>query len=264
MRRQLTRCAMSLLVRGIRPLLGLACLLALGGAAQAACPPPDAGRLDYKVLVEGKPAGRLEMDFQGDGVRTQVRTTIAVQVNILFLIPVLIYRHDSRETWVAGAFRHFSGLTVDNGREYNITVDAKDGALRVVRNGVATEVTATLLTGAVWCQQTLRNERILNPLKGRLKRVSAEYLGQERVKVGAGSTLARHYAVTQQGRRGAVWYGEDGIVVKARFPTKSGRQVTILLHRASGLDERAGEAASLPRGPATPYRGWSMRHWAGP
>ncbi len=255
---------MAFLPRGLWNLLASLGLLAFGGAAQAACPPPDAGRLDYKLLVEGKPAGRLERDFHGDGVRTRIRTTIAVQVNLLFLIPVLIYRHDSRETWVGGAFRHYSGVTVDNGREYNITVDAKDGALRVVKNGVATEVAAALLTGAVWCQQTLQNERILSPLKGRLKRVSAEYLGQERVKVGARSTLARHYAVTQQGRRGAVWYGEDGIVIKARFPTKSGRQLTILLHRTSGLDERAGEAASLPRGPATPYRGWSMRHWAGP
>ena len=263
MRERPTRGVMALLVRGIRPLLGLTCLLALGAAAEAACLPPQGRHLDYRVLVDGSPAGRLKIDFQGDGVRTSIRTTIDLKVTRFLLIPVLIYRHQSEETWTGGGFRHFSGRTVDNGREYIITVDAQGEGLRVVTNGRAKEVTGALLSHAVWCQETLENGHILSPLKGRLRSISAEYGGEERRKLGGRTYLARRYAVTRDGRPGAVWYGEDGILIEARFPTKRGNQGRILLHRTGPLEERAGGAAApLPDGLATPYTGWSMRHWA--
>lgn len=102
-------------------------------------------------------------------------------------------------------------------------------ALRVVKNGLAEEVEAPMLSRAVWCQETLQYDRLLSPLKGRLKEIVAEYLGEEWIEVGGKRLLTRHYAVTEDGRQGAVWYGEDGIVVKARFPTKHGTQMTLLL-----------------------------------
>lgn len=213
---------------GIRVIPAFLCLLAFGAAADAACQPPS-GRLDYNVLNEGSSIGWLRMDFRGNGIRTEIRTTIDVRVNFLFLIPILVYRHNSEEVWVNGEFRRYSGVTVDNGREHVVTVDAGGQALRVVKNGLAEEVEAAMLSRAVWCQETLQYGRLLSPLKGRLKEIVAEYLGEEWIEVGGRPLLTRHYAVTEDGRQGAVWYGEAGIVVKARFPTKHGTQMTLLL-----------------------------------
>ena len=175
------------------------------------------------------------IDFTRKGQQTKVTTLIKVQVDLLFLIPILNYRHQSEEIWVENAFHRFTGRTVDNGRAYDIRIRPNGEGLEVNKNGGVSEIATPLLPHAVWCEGTLRSPKIFSPLKGRMKDVNSEYLGEAVISAGGHDRPTRAYAVTQMRKGkpvpGHLWYGEDGIVVKARFPSKRGTMVTFILRQ---------------------------------
>lgn len=209
--------------------LGLALGFLLGPGARAETCVPAPGQFRYALFNDARPVGRLEIDIAAEGRRTTIRTGVDIRVDLIGLIPVLVYRHASEEVWVDGTFQGFSGVTVDNGRRYVVGVEPSEEGLRVVENGAAREVEAVLLSWTVWCEQALAGERILNPLKGRLWRIATRYLGEERLALGGTPLTARRYAVAREGREGSVWYGANGTVLKAVFPTKRGTRATLVL-----------------------------------
>lgn len=200
-------------------------LLAMAPAAGAACPPP-AGDLGFSLSEDGDPVGRIGIEIREQEAETTIRTEIDIRVTVLFVIPILVYRHSSVEVWVDGAFRRFSGLTVDNGREFAVTVSVQGNGLRVSVNGAAKDAAGSLLTWLLWCEEALKDGPLLNPLKGRRSEMTVAYRGLEPVAGGDGP--ARRYDVTRAGRVSRVWYGPDGIVVRAVIPTKRGTRVTVV------------------------------------
>ena len=205
------------------PAVAAVWLLAMVPAAGAACPPP-AGDLVFSLSEDGDPVGRLRVRIGEQEAGITIRTEIDIRVNVLFVIPILVYRHSSIEVWADGAFRRFSGVTVDNGREFAVTVSAQDDGLHVAVNGAARDEAGSLLTWLLWCEDALKDGPLLNPLKGRRSEIGVAYAGLEQVAGG----VARRYDVTRAGRLSRVWYGPDGIAVKAHIPTKRGTRVTVV------------------------------------
>ncbi len=200
-------------------------LLAMIPAAGAACPPP-AGDLGFSLSEDGDPVGRLRVKIREQEAGTTIRTEIDIRVTMLLVIPILVYRHSSVEVWADGAFRRFSGVTVDNGREFAVTVSAQGNGLHVAVNGAARDEAGSLLTWLLWCEDALKDGPLLNPLKGRRSDITVAYAGLDQV---AGDLRpARRYDVTRAGRVSRVWYGSDGIAVRADIPTKRGTRVTLV------------------------------------
>ena len=207
------------------PAVAAIMLLAMAPGAGAACPPP-AGDLDFSLTEDGDPVGRLKVEFRERDGETTIRTDIDIRVTVLFVIPVLVYRHSSVEVWAGGAFRRFSGLTVDNGREFAVTVSPQDDGFRVSVNGAVKDAAGSLLTWLLWCEDALGDGPLLNPLKGRRSEIGVAYMGLEQVPGVVGP--AKRYDITRAGRVSRVWYGPDGIAVRAEIPTKRGSLVTVL------------------------------------
>ncbi|MCE2510540.1 MAG: hypothetical protein J4G10_06145 [Alphaproteobacteria bacterium] len=175
-------------------LLGLSLLVV--AKAAAACPLP-AGNLHYKVFNDGQPVGNVWIDVARQGERTTVSTLIKVKVALLFVIPVLNYRHESEEIWTGDGFRQFTGRTVDNGRAYDVRITPNGAGLQVKTNGAVSEVATPLLSHAVWCEASIAGPRIFSPLKGRMKDFASEYLGETVIAVDGRRQPARAYAITQ-------------------------------------------------------------------
>ena len=220
------------MTRAILAAFVLSAMLSLGpvgelhaGAPEQCEPPP--GTIVYRIEHEGDDVGWLEIAIAAEGDATVITTTIDIAISVVYVIPVLDYRHDSREVWRDGRFERFDGLTIDNGREHAIIVLPEGEGLRLVKAGDPAVVhDAALLSWTVWCEAALSAGRLLNPLKGRTKEFTVRAAGEE--------TAGRRYDVefaTPDGsdsRSGAVWYGNDGIVAVFTFPTKRGTQATLI------------------------------------
>ena len=212
-------------MKTLRPVTAALTLLAMAAAAGAACPPP-ATDLGYSLWQDGDPAGRLQVTIGKGKAGTTIRSDIDIRVNVLFVIPVLVYRHSSVEIWSDGAFREFSGYTVDNGREFAVTVTPRGEGFRVSVNGADKDGAGALLTWLLWCEDALKDGALLNPLKGRRSEITVAYRGLE--SVAGVDSPARRYDIIRAGRTSRVWYGTDGIAVRAHIPTKRGILVTVV------------------------------------
>ena len=124
------------------------------------------------------PVGGVWIDFTRNGEMTKVSTLIKVKAKLFFLIPILNYRHQSEEIWVEDSFHRFTGRTVDNGRATDIRITPNGEGFDVNKNGDVSKIATPLLSPAIWCEGTLKSPKIFSPLKGRMKDVRSEYLGE--------------------------------------------------------------------------------------
>jgi len=228
------------MIRGILAVLLLTAVVnfAVSGDARAGAPDgcvPPPGPLVYRIVHEGDDVGWLEMSVQANGAETAIYTVIDIGIILVYVIPVLDYRHESTEIWRDGGFERFDGVTVDNGREHVITVLPEDNGLRLLKAGDPPALhDAVLLSWTVWCEAALKAERLLNPLKGRTKKLSARLAGDETTTLEGALISGRRYDVeyrSQDGsdvRSGALWYGKDGIVTAFTFPTKRETQASLI------------------------------------
>ncbi len=198
---------------------------AVAGAVD--CSPPP-GTLVYKLFNDAEPVGEARIDIIKNGTETRIRTEVDVEVSIL-IFSGLAYRHNSEEVWRDGVFDRFRGKTDNAGKLYDISITATPTGVRLNRNGRIHEITAPLMTWAIWCEAALGQPQILDPLKGKLKPFSATFRGVETLTIGGRKISSRRFHVVRKGRPGDLWYGPDGIVVKAAFPSRIGTTGTAIL-----------------------------------
>ncbi len=203
-----------------------------------ACSLPQ-GKFSYDILNDGASIGGAWIDFAQDGARTKVSTLIKVKVALLYLIPLLDYRHQSKEIWEMGLFQSFDGKTIDNRREVAIRIkpnghEPNGQRLQVSRNGDLSEIETPLFSKAIWCKDTLKQPQLFSPLKGRMKTIHTEDLGEAAIAIRGQTHQAQAFALTQMRKgkpvRTDIWYGKDGVILKVRFPSKRDTIVTFLRH----------------------------------
>jgi len=196
-----------------------------------ACSLPE-GKFSYDILNDGAPIGGAWINFAREGTRTKVSTLIKVKVTLLYLIPLLNYRHQSEEIWEMGLFQSFEGKTVDNRREVAIRIKPNGHSLKVNRNGEISEVEVPLFSQVIWCKETLKHAQLFSPLKGRMKAIHTEDLGETQITIRGQTHQAQAFALTKMRKgktvRTDIWYGDDGVILKARFPSKRDTIVTFL------------------------------------
>ena len=194
--------------------------------AEPRCLPP-LGSIAYTILNEEAPVGTIRIEVRRDGERLLVRTDVDLEITFL-RIPVLSYRHRSEEIWRDGAFEGFDGRTKNNAKRYEVVIGTTETGLRVSRNGKVRETGAPLMSWAIWCEAALATTSIVDTLKGKVKDFEASFLGLSRLGHGSGAVRARHYRVRRKQRTGEVWYGPDGVIAEAVFPTELGTTARLI------------------------------------
>lgn len=212
--------------------------LALPAAALATTPPaaaadgwlnalPPAGRLDYRVTRSGAEIGRQSVEFLRPGDELVVRTHIEIDVKFLS-IPFYKFRHDAVERWTDGRLAAFSSSSDDDGKHREVELVAENGRLLGRYNDNPVDLPGDLIPASLWHPGTVQATVLLDPIRGRDRRVEVTDRGLETVAAAGGEIEARHYAMTGQITRD-LWYDADGRLVLVRFPAKDGSQITVAL-----------------------------------
>lgn len=231
--------------------LPLAALLLLAGfaaidpalSAEAMEKParPPEGRLIYEVVRHGKNIGTQTVEFTHRDDRLIVRTHVDIKVDILFIFTYR-FRHESEEQWVDGHLVALTSRTNDDGKKRKVELQRAGDRLHGTYNGKARDLPAELLPASLWSPETVRQSLLLDPIKGRSRRISVTDKGEERLRLPDGVVTARRYAITGQVDR-EVWYGPDGRLLQMRFSAGDNSKITTILQSWSSID---GHAATGP------------------
>jgi hypothetical protein len=201
--------------------------LAAAAATQSVLAMAPAGTLTYDVMREGDRIGTHTVSFERMGEELTVRTETSVEFTA-YVIFDIDWTHQSVEIWGDGGLKEFTSFTNEDGRKRQVHAQRNGQRLVVESTGGHREFPADLIPGTLWHPDTVRQQRILDPIKGRLRKVTVTDLGPETIEVEGRSIEARHYQMRGDLKRD-FWYDQDGTVVKVEFPISDGSDVTLLL-----------------------------------
>ncbi|WP_137176294.1 DUF6134 family protein [Roseomonas sp. AR75] len=108
-----------------RPLLGLALLPLLGGAARAA-----PANLAFKVIREGKEVGTHRVTFREEGGLLRARSEVRITVTLAGFT-VFRYAHETEEAWQGERLVGLASRLEKNGRQSGCEVRAEGDGLRL-------------------------------------------------------------------------------------------------------------------------------------
>lgn len=188
--------------------------------------PPD-GRLDYRITRAGAEIGQQSVEFRRDGNGLVVRTHVEIDVSFLS-IPLYRFRHDAVERWTEGRLVALSTSSDDDGKHREVELVAQNGRLMGRYNDNPVDLPGDLIPASLWHPETVTATVLLDPIRGRERKVEVADKGLETVKAGGGEIAARHYSMTGQITR-ELWYDADGRLVRVRFPAKDGSEITVTL-----------------------------------
>ena len=176
-------------------------------------PPP--GKMRYTVTRNGDEIGTHEMEFVRDGNRFKVLTRIDVAVTVAG-ITAFRFANESQEEWVDGKLASFISTSDDDGKVHHVLVEPHSDGLWVTEHNHRKLFPGVRLVGTLWNPETARQSLLIDPVDGRLRRVSITDHGLETVMVQGKPVQARHISITGKMRR-EVWYGPDNRIVHFEF-----------------------------------------------
>ena len=201
--------------------------LAAAAATQSVLAMAPAGTLTYDVMRAGDRIGTHTVSFERMGEELTVRTETSVEFTA-YVIFDIDWTHQSVEIWSDGGLKEFTSFTNEDGRKRQVHAQRNGEHLIVESTGGHREFPADLIPGTLWHPDTVRQQQILDPIKGRLRKVTVTDLGPETIEVDGRRVEARHYQMRGDLKRD-FWYDGDGTVVKVEFPISDGSEVTLLL-----------------------------------
>jgi hypothetical protein len=188
---------------------------------------PPEGRIDYAVSRGGTPVGKQSVEFihNADGfiVRTHARITVT-------FLSMTIYRfeHDAVETWANGRLTNFVSHSNDDGKSRDVEMAAEGDRLVGIYNGKPADVPGDIIPASLWHPGTVEASLLLDPIKGRARKVQVADRGEEEVTVDGQAVQARHYSVTGEIER-EIWYDSDGRLVQVQFEGGDGSEIMLKL-----------------------------------
>jgi hypothetical protein len=191
----------------------LAAPVAAKTGAASDFPPP--GKMRYTVTRNGDEIGVHEMEFLRDGNRFKVLTRIDVAVTIAG-ITVFRFANQSDEEWVDGRLASFVSTSDDDGKVHHVLVEPQSDGLWVTEHDRRKLFPGVRLIGTLWNPETAQQSLLIDPVDGRLRRVSIADHGLETVTVQGRPVQARHISIAGKLRR-EVWYGPDNRIVRFEF-----------------------------------------------
>jgi hypothetical protein len=220
-------------MRTVTPIVALLISLLLGSVAVASSDDlalasfPPAGRLDYKIVREGDEVGFLSFEFIRNGDRLTVRTQAKIVVTFIG-IPLYRFIHEAEEQWVNGKLRSLTSRSNDNGEPRQVAFRVDGDRLRGTYNGRVRDYPATLIPASLWNRETVHQTVLLDPIRGRDRRVTVVEKGEEAINIRGKAVIAHHYSITDKFPRD-IWYDSDGELVQVQFFAKDGSEIQIVL-----------------------------------
>lgn len=180
-------------------------LLLLAGAASA-----SDKRIDFEVLLDGRPVGTHRFDIRvADGAQ-QVRSVASFDVKFLGFVAYR-YRHQATESWAEGCLTRIQSTTDDNGRKS-----------QVARNLGADCVSSY----AYWDPARLLQQReLLNPQTGEVDAVKIDRMADAMVEVRGTSVPAELYRLRSDKLSIDLWYSKQGEWLQLESAAGSGRKL---------------------------------------
>ncbi len=220
-------------MRTVTPIVALLIALLLGSVAVASSNDlafasfPPAGRLDYKIVREGDEVGFLSMEFIRNGDQLTVRTRAKIVVTFVG-IPLYRFIHEAEEQWVNGKLRSLTSRSDDNGEPRQVAFKVDGDRLRGTYNGRVRDYPATLIPASLWNPETLHQTVLLDPIRGRDRRVTVVEKGEEALKIKGQVVTAHHYTIIDKLPRD-IWYDSNGELMQVHFFAKDGSEIRIVL-----------------------------------
>lgn len=215
------------------PIVALVIALLLGSVVVAFSNDPalarfqSASRLEYKIVRDGNEVGFLSIEFIRDGDRLTVRTHAKIVVTF---IGIALYRfiHEAEEQWANGELLRLTSRSDDNGEPRQVAFEVDGDRLRGTYNGRVRDYPATLIPASLWNPEMLRQTVLLDPIRGRDRRVTVVEKGEEALEIKGQVVTVHHYTITDKVTRD-IWYDSNGQLVQVRFSAKDGSEIQIVL-----------------------------------
>jgi hypothetical protein len=214
-----------------RCLAGLAAGLLLALPRNASADPASAHavaeQLHFTILRDGDPIGTDEVDLFRQGNRVTIVSRAEVAVTIA---SITVFRLSSwcEEEWVDGRLGSYLAHTDYNGHLHEVSARPDGDGLAVTENGVLKRFAEVSLVGTLWNAETVRQSRLVDPINGKLRKVSVADLGVESVEVGGLPVQAHRYSMSG-GLRREIWYGPDGRILRLEFHAGDGSLIRVAL-----------------------------------
>ncbi len=212
-------------------LTGLLTVLAVPALSRAAGPETR----DYRVLVDGKPAGAAHMTFhQKDDGSTTVNCETDVKVK--FLVFSYKYTYRGREVWKGGRLQSFTSSCTDDGKDFRVSATAEDDKVRL-RINAAGQPEERVVAGDVWLSSYWRQPDakvvdktipIVDADNGRDLSSKVVNVGMEQLTVAGQEQQVHHYRL--EGKTSAdLWYDSANRLVKQDWVEQKHRTVVELV-----------------------------------
>lgn len=183
-------------------------------------------KLDFDVLLDGRPLGIHEFTVEGDPESgATVRSDARFDLRILG-ISVYRYRHHASERWARGCLVSVEANTDDNGRERRVFGALQDGGFHVTEPHGLPSLPRCTATYAYWDRATLlRQNLLLNPQTGVADAVSVEPLGRATLITPSGVVTADRYRIHADRAMIDLWYSPAGEWLQLESTLESGRRI---------------------------------------
>jgi len=182
---------------------------------------PSNGILKFDVLRDGTPVGSHTIAFSDGGQSVDIKTDIAVK---MLFVTVYRFEHNSHETWRGDQLVALESKTNEDGTDHTLSVKAGDAALNIVGDGVTSSADPSIVPASLWREETVRQNKLLNTLKGTQMKISVTDAGNENIEAGGKTVTAHHYVLKGDLAR-ELWYGSNGVLEQVRFSGKDGSNI---------------------------------------
>jgi len=189
----------------------------------------DGATLNFTVIRKGETIGTHVIEFSNTGKRVGVHIKTDVEVKLAF-IPLYHFNHEGNEVWTDGRLSSLISSTDDDGANHALTVEGGGSALKVIGDGKSSSVNPTIIPASLWHPDLARpgSASILNTLDGHLMAVDVAFGGEENIVAYNETVRARHFVMSGELERD-LWYGPDGMLVKASFKGSDGSDIQYVL-----------------------------------
>jgi hypothetical protein len=182
---------------------------------------PPEGRFIYTITRDGDPIGTQKLDFLHDGDNgLTVIADVSIDVRMLGLSFYTFTQH-IEETWQDGVLLSMTSDTLDDGDERKVDLRRKGDRLQGKFNSKNRDVPGNLIPSTLWHPDAVNQSTVLDTVRARQHQVTVADKGEVALVLPVGQIEARHFSFTGELNRD-VWYGPDGVILKAEMKAKDG------------------------------------------
>lgn len=212
-----------------RLLLAMILLVAAGPVSQAQEAAAYGGSRSFAAFRNGERIGTHKLDFQREGNRLVVSTSIDLAVKMMGFTAYR-YTHRSREVWAGDELWSLESSTDDDGTQYSVRIarDAKslvvDRSMPGARDRVREIAPPGTLPSTQWNVRQTSQSALLNSQKGTMEKIRVTPLGRDSVQTATATLEATRYHY-EGGIRMDQWFDARNRWVKTIFLAPDGSSI---------------------------------------